>query len=279
MPTRGEARARATERLRASGAPTPALDADVLLAHALGVAKEALVAHPEVELTAGEDERLRELVAERERGVPVAYLRGFKEFYGLRFAVDPRVLVPRPETEAVVDAIRSHAAGRALTVVDVGTGSGAIAVALAVNEPRLRVIATDVSAGALAVARSNAHAHAVRIEFREGDLLGPVTERVDAVAANLPYLREGDLAQLAGDRTSLAFEPRVATVAGPDGLAILRRAVADLPRVLAPHGAAFFECDPPQAASIAALLAPLGDVDVLKDLAGLERVVRLRRSA
>jgi len=161
----------------------------------------------------------------------------------------------------------------------VGTGSGAIAVSLAVSEPRLQVIATDVSADALAVARANAHAHGVRIDFREGDLLGPVTERVDVVAANLPYLREGDLAQLAGDRTSLAFEPRVATVAGPDGLAILRRAVADLPRVLAPHGAAFFECDPPQAASIAALLAPLGDVDVLKDLAGLERVVRLRRSA
>src|SRR5438105_2548429 len=105
MPTRGEARARATERLRASGATTPALDADLLLAHVLGVTKEALVAHPEVELTADEDERLHATVEQRERGVPVAYLRGTKEFYGLRFAVDPRVLVPRPETEALVDAI------------------------------------------------------------------------------------------------------------------------------------------------------------------------------
>jgi len=277
MPTRGEARAHATERLRRSGAPTPALDADVLLAHVLGVAKDALVAHPEVELTVAEHDRLHALVAERERGVPVAYLRGFKEFYGLRFAVDPRVLVPRPETEALVDAIRAHAAGRALTVVDVGTGSGAIAIALAVSEPRLRLIATDISPDALAVARANAMAHGVRIDFREGDLLAPVIERVDVVAANLPYLRDDDLEQLAGDRTSLAFEPRVATVAGPDGLAIVRRAVADLPRVLAPGGAAFVECDPPQSAPIAALLAPVGTVDVLKDLAGLDRVVRLRR--
>jgi len=277
MPTRGEARARATDRLRISGATTPALDADVLLAHVLGVSKDALVAHPEVELTVDEDERLRALVAERERGVPVAYLRGFKEFYGLRFAVDARVLVPRPETEALVDAIRAHAAGRELTVVDVGTGSGAIAIALAVSEPRLRIIATDVSPDALAVARANALSHGARIDFREGDLLAPVTERVDVVAANLPYLRDDDLEALSGDRTSLAFEPRVATVAGPDGLALVRRAADDLPRVLAPDGAAFFECDPPQAGPIAALLRPLGTVDVMKDLAGLDRVVRLRR--
>src|SRR5258708_29063170 len=174
MPTRGEARAGATERLRRSGVPSPALDADVLLAHVLGVAKDALVAHPEVELTVSERERLDALVADRERGVPVAYLRGFKEFYGLRFAVDPRVLVPRPETEALVDAVRAHAAGRALTVVDVGTGSGAIAIALAVGEPRLRLIATDISSDALAVAPANAAPHALPIRFPAGHLLSPL---------------------------------------------------------------------------------------------------------
>lgn len=277
MPTRGEARGRATETLRRAGAPTPALDADVLLAHVLGVTKEALVAHPELELTADEVERFDSFVARRSDGVPVAYLRGFKEFYGLRFTVDPRVLVPRPETEVLVDAVRAHAGDRKLTVVDVGTGSGAIAVALAVSAPRLRVIATDVSAAALAVARVNAAANGAWIEFRQGDLLAPVTEQVDVVAANLPYLRDDALEQLAADRTSLAFEPRVATVAGPDGLALVRHAIADLPRVLAPDGAAFFECDPPQAEPIAALLRPLGTVDLLKDLAGLDRVVRLRR--
>src|SRR5205814_1996168 len=111
---------------------------------------------PEIALTSDEASRVDELVAKRADGVPVAYLRGFKEFYGLRFAVDPRVLVPRPETEALVDAVRGHVGDRKLTVVDVGTGSGAIAVALAVSTPQLRVIATDVSAAALAVARVNA---------------------------------------------------------------------------------------------------------------------------
>jgi release factor glutamine methyltransferase len=277
VPTRGEARRQATEALRRAGAPTPALDADVLLAHALAVPKESLVAHPEVELSADEEARFDVLVAKRADGVPVAYLRGFKEFYGLRFAVDPRVLVPRPETEVLVDAVRAYAGDRALTLVDVGTGSGAIAVALAVTVPALRIIATDVSAVALAVARANADAHGVHIDFRQGDLLAPVTERVDIVAANLPYLRDDALEQLVGERTSLAFEPRVATVAGPDGLALVRHTIADLPRVLTADGAAFFECDPPQSAPIAARLAPLGTADVLKDLAGLDRVVRLRR--
>ncbi len=277
MPTRGAARSRATDTLRRAGAPVPALDADVLLAHALGVAKEALVAHPEIELSADEAARFDALIAKRADGMPVAYLRGIKEFYGLRFSVDPRVLVPRPETEALVDAVRAWVAGRPLTVVDVGTGSGAIAIALAVSEPQLRLIATDVSAGALAVAKANAGALGARVDFREGDLLAPVTEAVDAVAANLPYLRDLELDRLAGDRTSLAFEPRVATVAGPDGLRLVRRAIADLRRVLAPDGAAFFECDPPQAETIATLLAPLGRVDVVQDLAGLDRVVRVVR--
>lgn len=277
MPTRGAARSRATDTLRRAGASVPALDADVLLAHALGVAKEALVAHPEIELSADETARFDALIAKRADGMPVAYLRGIKEFYGLRFSVDPRVLVPRPETEVLVDAVRAWVAGRPLTVVDVGTGSGAIAVALAVSEPQLRLIATDVSAGALAVAKANAGALGARVDFREGDLLAPVTEAVDAVAANLPYLRDEELERLAGDRTALAFEPRVATVAGPDGLGLVRRAIADLRRVLAPDGAAFFECDPPQVESIAALLAPLGSVDVVQDLAGLDRVVRVVR--
>jgi release factor glutamine methyltransferase len=275
--TRGEARSRATERLRNAGVPAAALDADVLLAHALDVPKEALVARPEVELTAAETARYDGLIGRRVAGLPVAYLRGFKEFYGLRFAVDERVLVPRPETEVLVDAVRAHAGGRPLTIVDLGTGSGAIAVALAVREPQLRVIATDSSADALAVARANAAANGARVELRVGELLDPISERVDVVAANLPYLREDEVGDLAGDRASLAHEPRLATFAGSDGLSLIRRAIADLPRVLAADGAAFFECDPPQVAEVVALLEPLGRVDVLRDLASLERVVRLRR--
>lgn len=274
MPTRGEARAQATEALRAAGIPTPALDADVLLAHALGTTKESLVAHPEAAVSSVDAERFDALVSQRAMGVPVAYLRGFKEFYGLRFSVDARVIVPRPETEVLVDAVRAYVARRALTVVDVGTGAGAIAVALAVHEPNLRVIATDVSGDALAVARANAVSNGARVDFREGDLLTPITETVDVVAANLPYLREDALERLVGDRTSLAFEPRVATIAGADGLVLIRRAIADLPRVLAPGGAAFFECDPPQVDALRALLGP--DTEVIRDLGGAERVVALR---
>lgn len=279
MPTRGEARATATERLRALGAPTPGLDADVLLAHVLDLSKEAIVAHPEVALEATTARRYEALIERRGAGVPVAYLRGFKEFYGLRFMVDERVLVPRPETELLVDAVRAHAGGRSQTVVDLGTGSGAIAVALAATEPALRVIAVDVSTDALDVARINADANHATVEFRAGDLLAPITERVDIVAANLPYLREDEPVDLTGDRASLAYEPRLATFAGADGLALVRRAIADLPRVLAPDGAAFFECDPPQVAAVSVLLASMGTVDVLRDLAGLERIVRVVRDA
>ncbi len=277
MPTWGEARAAATTRLRSAPNPdTAGLDADVLLAYVLGVGKEALFAHPERELSAADDRRFQALVERRGRGEPVAYLRGFKEFYGLRFLVDPRVLIPRPETEALVDAAREFIAGRALTVVDVGTGSGAIAVAIAAYEQTIRVIATDSSRDALSVAETNALAIGVadRVELRRGDLLAPITERVDVVCANLPYLPDASVDRWVGERSSLVFEPRAAVVAGADGLDVIRHCVADLPRVLATHGAAFFECDPPQVVAVAALLERADlRTRVIRDLSGAERVV------
>jgi release factor glutamine methyltransferase len=277
MRTWGEARTAATVRLRSAPDPhTAALDADVLLAHVLGVGKEALYAHPERELTAVEDGRFQELVERRTRGEPVAYLRGFKEFYGLRFHVDPRVLIPRPETEVLVEAARERIAGRALRVVDVGTGSGAIAVAIAAHEQRVRVIATDSSADALVVAEANALVNGVadRVEFRHGDLLAPITEGADIVCANLPYLRADTVKEWVGERSSLAFEPREAVVAGADGLGIIQRCIADLSRVLAPDGAALFECDPPQVAAIAEMLGRVGlRTHTVRDLSGADRVV------
>ncbi len=281
MPTWGAVRSAATTRLRSAPDPaTAALDADVLLAHVLGVGKAALFAHPERELTAAESERFDDLIERRGRGEPVAYLSGFKEFYGLRFRVDPRVLIPRPETEVLVDAASERIAGRALTVVDVGTGSGAIAVAIAAHEHRVRVIATDSSRDALAVAESNALANGVadRVEFRHGDLLAPITERVDIVCANLPYLPDASVDRWVGERSSLAFEPRDAVVAGTDGLSVIRRCIADLPRVLGPEGAAFFECDPPQVTAISEALALSGlRTRTLRDLAGLDRVIAAER--
>jgi release factor glutamine methyltransferase len=228
-------------------------------------------------LSADEAARFDGLVARRHEGEPVAYLRGWKEFYGLRFRVDQRVLIPRPETETLVDEARRAVSGRAAVVVDVGTGSGAIACAIAVHEPLVRVIAVDVSRDALAAAESNALALGVadRVEFRQGDLLAPIRERVDVLCANLPYLRDDALAAFSGERTSLRFEPHGAIAAGGDGLDLIRRAVKDLRRVLAPDGAALFECDPPQAAEVARLLAEHGlRATVVRDLAGSERVVR-----
>lgn len=273
MRTWGEERRWAIVRLRAVGDEAASLDADLLLAYVLGVDSEMLYAHPDTALSRGPCQRYRALVERRAAGAPVAYLRGFKEFYGLRFAVDERVLIPRPETETLVHAVRAE---RPSLVADIGTGSGAIAVALAASEPALRVIATDISADALDVARENVRAHRVggRVELRQGDLLEPIHERVAVVAANLPYLREDVLDDLVGERTSLAYEPRVAVVAGPDGLALVRRAIAQLPRVLAPGGVAFFECDPPQARALAAEHGG----EIIRDLAGAERVVRLSRS-
>ena len=281
MRTWGDARIAATARLRSAPDPhTAALDADVLLAHVLGVGKEALYAHPERELSPAEDAGFQALVERRGRGEPVAYLRGFKEFYGLRFRVDPRVLIPRPETEVLVDAARDRMGGRPLRVVDVGTGSGAIAVAIAAHEHRVRVIATDSSRDALVVAQANALANGVadRVEFRQGDLLAPITERVDLVCANLPYLREDTVKDWVGERSSLAFEPREAVVAGADGLDIIRRCIADLSRVLAPDGAALFECDPPQVAAITDMLVRVDlRTRALPDLTGAERVVVAER--
>lgn len=274
MRTWGEERRWAIVRLRAVGGETATLDADLLLTYVLGVELEMLYAHPDTALSRGPCQRYRALVERRAKGEPVAYLRGLKEFYGLRFAVDERVLIPRPETETLVDAALAFIRRTGATVAaDIGTGSGAIAVALAASEPALRVIATDISADALDVARENVRAHRVgdRVELRQGDLLEPIHERVAVVAANLPYLREDVLDDLVGERTSLAYEPRVAVVAGPDGLAVIRRAIAQLPRVLAPGGVAFFECDPPQARALA---ADHGG-EIIRDFAGAERVVRL----
>lgn len=264
MPTRAELRSGALTRI----AP---LDTDVLLAHALGIAKEEIYARPETEVPAAAAARFAELVGRRAVGEPVAYLRGWKEFYGLRFAVDPRVLIPRPETEALVDAVRGSGAH---LVADIGTGSGAIAVALAVHDPELRVIATDLSADALEVARHNALAHGVagRIDFRLGDLFDPLDRPVDAIAANLPYLTDAAVADWTGERASLAFEPPGAVLAGADGLQVIRRALAGLTRVLRPGGVAFFECDPPQARA----LATEHGAEILVDLAANERVLVVR---
>jgi len=267
--------------LGAAGVDTPRLDAEVLLAHALGIDRLAMLTDGRATVEGPAVRVFQNAVRRRSVGrEPVAYITGVKGFRHLDLHVDPRVLIPRPETEVLVEAARERIAGRALSVVDVGTGSGAIAVAIAAHEHRVRVIATDSSRDALVVAQANALANGVadRVEFRQGDLLAPVTERVDLVCANLPYLREDTVKDWVGERSSLAFEPREAVVAGPDGLGLIQRCIADLPRVLAPDGAALFECDPPQVAAITDMLVRVDlRTRALPDLTGAERVVVAER--
>lgn len=266
-PTISTALARARARLAAAGCDTPRLDAEVLLASALGVGRERLVLDASMSIDTG---RFDELVARRVAREPVAYIIGQKEFRRISLLVDVRVLIPRPETELLVEVGLSLGAGS--RVVDVGTGSGAVALALKDERPDLLVVACDASADALAVARENARRLGLEVAFYEGDLLDWVPGPIDAVLANLPYVAVG--AELAPEIAE--YEPGTALFAGDDGLDLVRRLVPMLSGV--PFVA--LEVGSDQADEVAALLsrAGFGVVERMRDLAGHERVVVGRRS-
>jgi release factor glutamine methyltransferase len=289
----------ATDRLTASGSGSPRLDAELLLAHVLGVDRIGVIAHPDAPVGSGPEARYGAVVARREAGEPVAYIRGFREFHGLAIATDPRALIPRPETELLVDAAVAEVASRltasprsagahALRVADVGTGSGAIAVALlaALRARRMAdhvlVVATDVSAEALSLARENAVGHGLadRMVFLEADLLPPVVERPFAVVcANLPYVSS---AQIAGLARELSFEPRAALDGGADGLDQVRRLLDRLAEALAADGVALLEIGADQGDAVAEAVVhrlPGWRCSVQADLAGLPRLARVERGA
>ena len=247
--------------LSAAGCDTPRLDAELLLAHVLSASRASLVASPSRELEPEEARAFMDLAARRRSREPVAYILGENGFRRLTLAVDPRVLVPRPETEFVVEAALSLPAQ--WRVVDVGTGSGAIALALKDERPDLSVVATDVSADALDVARGNAERLGLDVEFLHGDLLDPVTGGVDAVLSNPPYVAAGD--RLPAD---VGFEPRGALFGGEDGLDVVRRLVREA------EGVPFIalEVGAGQAQAVAALLDGR-QVEIVRDYARHERVV------
>jgi release factor glutamine methyltransferase len=289
------------ERLHASGSETARLDAELLLGFAIGVERTVVLAHPEALVGADAARTYRAAVDRRAVGEPVAYIRGLKEFRGLAFRIDPRALIPRPETERLVELALAEVmqrlgtragAGPPLRVVDVGTGSGAVVVALAVALRGARaldaveILATDVSADALDLAKENAVAHAVadRIGFAEADLLpvdapgDPTRMPFDMVLANLPYVRHD---AMAGLPRATSFEPAVALDGGEEGLEVIDRLLTQLPSVLTENGVAMLEIGADQGAAIARSVdvrLPGWSCDVVTDLAGLPRVARIARA-
>jgi len=284
--TRQAALASAAARLRAAGlAPDAArLEAEVLLRHAAGLSREELFLRPEDPIDEAAARAYAALVAQRAAGHPTAYLVGHREFFGIEFSVDPRVLIPRPETERLVEVVCEALRNRpAPAAADVGTGSGAIAVTLARQLPALRVIATDTSAGALQVAQQNAARAGVagRISWAEGSGTAPLEGRVppgglDAVASNPPYIPTAEIAALPLEIR--AHEPAAALDGGPDGLAVHREIVAGAARFLRAGGVLALEVAAPgaQAGAVCALIRATGRYEapsIVADYAGAERVV------
>jgi release factor glutamine methyltransferase len=271
--------AKAAPYLALHGSTSPRLDAELLLADALGLTRMDLYLQFERPLTGEEVDRYRQLCRRRAGGEPVAYIRGRREFMSLDLLVTPAVMIPRPETELLVeaalkrlDAIPAEEGNRAPVVLDVGTGSGAIALAMAAGRTDCRVVATDVSTEALEIARQNVQRLEMqdRVELREADLVDGVEEVFDLVLANLPYIDPDWPEAVTGEVA--ASEPSVSLYAGKDGLDLFRRLLPELPR-LAPGGAALLEFDPRQRVALEALASMVGAVEILQDLAGRDRVL------
>jgi release factor glutamine methyltransferase len=272
---RRQALARARQYLAAADPQATPLEAEVLLRHILGVGRAELFRDFQQEISPEIESAFLALVDRRRLGEPIAYLIGHREFYGLDFFVDQRVLIPRPESESLVEqALRIVAEHPVRTVADIGTGSGAIAVCLARQLPEVKIFATDISPAALEVARQNAARHEVagRIIFLEGDLLDPLPEMVDIIIINPPYIAAASLTGPVG------FEPATALDGGPDGLDVIRRLCRRLPARLAAEGHLIMEIGYDQAAAVTGLLKevfPRSYIEVIPDLAGLDRVVCL----
>jgi release factor glutamine methyltransferase len=286
----------AVERLTAQNVPSPRMNAELLIMFTLGCDRAYLYAHPERELTDDEMQRYDDALSRRATGVPAQYITGHQEFWGLDLIVSPAVLIPRPETEHVVEVVlelldRSGMRGRgapataggapalrSLRIADVGTGSGAIALALAKDIPNADVYATDISAEALEVARANAARHELgsRITFHQADLLaGLPTEEFDFVVSNPPYVGESEEEQVQLEVRK--FEPRNAVFAGSTGLDVIERLIPQARAALRPSGWLVFEISGTIAEGVQHLLSDWSDVKITNDLQGIARVARARK--
>jgi len=268
---------KARENLARRSIEDAGLEAELLLRQVLGMSRVELYQDFHRELSPRAEADFGRLIERRLSGEPVAYLTGHREFYGLDFYVDPAVLIPRPETELMIEMALDIARKRPVSkVADIGTGSGAVAVALAVNLPQVKIYATDVSPAALRIARLNCRRHGVadRVCLLEGDLLEPLPEPVDLIAANLPYVTEREV-----QRQGLAaFEPELALNGGCDGLTEVRRLCRGLGERLRDGGTLLLEVGMGQSRAVAEFLGglfPLAEIEITPDLRGIDRVVSL----
>ncbi|MFA5375137.1 MAG: peptide chain release factor N(5)-glutamine methyltransferase [Dehalococcoidia bacterium] len=256
------------------------LEAELLLMHAMELNRTGLYLRLEDALSSEYSNALSGLMSRRLRREPVAYILKNREFYGLDFCVGPGVLIPRPETETLVEEAiaftrRNFPSGNPV-IADIGTGSGAIAVSLSRLFPKAKVYATDISAQALDIAALNCIRHGVRVELLYGDLLAPLPQPVDIIVANLPYVRDDELAGLSAEIKD--YEPHVALAGGDDGLNVIRRLIVDAPDKLCSGGAVLLEIAPSQAAGLASWAAGLGSwgsVDLVRDCGGVGRILKL----
>lgn len=278
----------AIARLAADQVPSPRLNAETLLMFTLDCDRAYLHAHPERELTAQEQSRYQAALAERARGVPAQYITGHQEFWGMDLIVSPAVLIPRPETEHVIETVLEladviRAGGQEcpphmIRIADIGTGSGAIALALAQELPEAEIHATDISAAALEIARANAARHQLeaRVHFHQTDLLEGLGSDFDFVVSNPPYVGESEADQVQLEVRK--FEPRNAVFAGPTGVEVIERLIPQAYAALRPGGWLIVEVSGTIADDVVKRLRGWDDIRVRLDLQSIQRVVQARRA-
>jgi len=253
------------------------LECELLLRHTLKISRTRLYLDLDHELSPKQEEAFWRLVERRLNGEPTAYITGHREFYGLDFYVDPRVLIPRPESELLVETALSLAQNHPLfTIAEIGIGCGAIAISLALSLPETKIYATDISATALEVALVNCQKHGVidRVHLLQGDMLDPVPEPVDLIIANLPYVKQSELAPMSPAR----FEPLLALDGGSDGTERIRQLCRQVDSKLPPSGFLLLEIGQGQRRAVIAFLHtlfPNGEIEVMPDLSGIDRVISL----
>jgi release factor glutamine methyltransferase len=278
-----EALQSATQTLHRAGIADASVEAELLLGHVLGMSRTRLYTEPERSLTSAEAERLRHLIGRRLAREPTAYILGHCEFYGLDFCVDSRTFIPRPETELLVEEaveLARHLSrqGKQVVIADIGTGCAAIAISLALALPQAKIYATDISVAALQIAEMNCRRYTVRhqVELLQGNLLEPLTQPVDVLVANLPYIRGSEFKGLSPEIRD--YEPTIALAGGEDGLDKIRQMLEQTPGKVNRRAYLLLEIGQGQGEMVTSLTKsyfPQASVELIPDLGGVERLAKV----